>query len=115
MVTVEESGEFPVTVSKVPSVMTPSSLEKSSRSSTIKWSPPPGFVSEIRFSGPNCDAGARQKPPWKNSDASICSQLKLEIQHEITNFRLGGIKFLDEDERVKREIREGVSLERERE
>lgn len=41
-VRVEESVEFPVTVSKAapPSVMTASSLEKSRRSSTMKLSPP---------------------------------------------------------------------------
>lgn len=64
-VRVEESVEFPVTLSKVapPSVITASSLEKSRRSSTMKWSPPPPpplvallllLSKEWRFSGVNC-------------------------------------------------------------
>ena len=53
-VTVEESVEFPVTVSKNPSVMMSSSLGKSSKSSTMKWSP--GFCS--LFSCENSSAPA---------------------------------------------------------
>lgn len=46
-VTVEESVEFPVTLSKAPSVMTASSLEKSRRSSTMKWSAPPAVLLSV--------------------------------------------------------------------